>query len=105
MYRGTLMSLQVGQQPPQRSGSQQLTLSAVEKGEAAVNTKHFINAILRGMGHPFRAPTQGEEGLHRLQTQVPARRSRAGGPCRADGLNTAPWGRLGRYPLFTEPLQ
>lgn len=57
MYRGTLRPLQVGQQPQQRGGSQQLTPSAVEKGEVAVNAMHSINVVLRGMGDHFRAPT------------------------------------------------
>lgn len=61
--------MQVGQQPPRRSGSQQLTLSAVEKGDAAANAMHFVDVILRGVGHHLRAPARGEEDLHSLQTQ------------------------------------
>lgn len=51
--RGTLVPLQVGQRPPQRSGSRQLTLSAGEMGDAAVNAVHFIDVILRGTGAPL----------------------------------------------------
>lgn len=63
MYHSMLMPLQVGQQPLQRSGSQQLTV--VDKGKAAVNAMHFIN--VHGTGHHFRAPIQ--EDLYSLQTQ------------------------------------
>lgn len=91
VYHSTIMPLQLGQQPPQKSGPQPFTLSAIEKSEAVVDTRHFINVILHGMGHYFRVTTQWEEDI-----KVPARRSRAGGHCRADGVNTACWGRLGR---------
>lgn len=81
------------------------TLSAVEKGEAAMNAMHFISVILRGMGHHFRASTQGEEDLHSLQTQrflpggaeqvVPAEQM----------VSTLPAAEDSEIPLFTEPLQ
>lgn len=53
----------MGQQPPRRSGSQQLPLSAVE------NATHFVDVLLRGMGRRLRAAARGDEDLHSLQTQ------------------------------------